>query len=287
MNRPRVALGLEASRATLNADVCADLGRQLAAARRDQALEIQDVASRLLLSPRQVTALEAADQEAFYGADFYVAALRKYAVLLGVDSGLVNQALVRPDALSSAPPFKRGRRASDLPAVNIPRPRRRVIVAVGLAVTTLVAWLLVSAVHSGPPATPEASAATDPAPADVPVPAATTPSAAVVQPAAADVVPEEPAQSGAPDDATVVGRVRVSQGTWIFVRYADNSTVEQRLGSGEEFVLHRAPVYLVVGSADKADVEIAGHTIDNTRFTTNGQLRVGSSYLARLVTTSQ
>src|SRR5690348_16884372 len=96
MSRPRVSLGLEASRPTLNGPLCAELGRQLAAAREVKGLTIEQAAAQLLLTPRQVHALETVVAEAFYGADFYGIALRKYTVLLGLDAGLASQALVPP-----------------------------------------------------------------------------------------------------------------------------------------------------------------------------------------------
>jgi hypothetical protein len=87
----------------------------------------------------------------------------------------------------------------------------------------------------------------------------------------------------AEEPATVVGRVKVAAPTWIFVRYGDNSTAEQSIRPGQEFVLRRKPVYLAVGVAEGADVVIGGRVLDSARFATNGQLRVGASQLARLV----
>jgi hypothetical protein len=82
---------------------------------------------------------------------------------------------------------------------------------------------------------------------------------------------------------TSVGHVRVGQRTWVFVRFATGSTLERMLGSGEELVLKDVPTYIAVGTADDTTVEIGGQSLDTSRFTVNGELRVGSSQLARLV----
>jgi hypothetical protein len=315
MTRPRVRLGLEASRATLNGTVCAQLGQLLAEARRARGLSVKDVAERLLLAPVQVTALEAVQPDAFYGADFYVTALRKYAALVDVDAALVSRALIRPeDRQAAVPAFKRGRRAdapSGLAIPNLPRPGSRALaVAAAVVVTMGAGWLVVSAVRGRTAATRNEMAADQTraameAAAREPVvePAAATPlaqmAAAVPEVEAAPVLPQpEPARVAPPKAVAVptapatsraaargaVGHVRVAKRTWIFVRYVDKKTVQRGIGPDEEFVLEDRPTYLAVGVADNTDVVIDGQSINNALFTTNGQLRVDAQQFARLST---
>jgi cytoskeletal protein RodZ len=309
MNRPRVHLGLEATRATLNESICAQVGVALAEGRKARGLSVQEVAGRLLLAPSQVKALETVQPDVFYGPDFYAAALRKYAALVGVDSSLIDRVLVRPEAVpEAATPFRRGRRSASAALAAFPHPRPRVIVAAGIALTALTGWLLASAVRSRPtpketgdqrpparmtppppapmePFMPSPSGSAEPAEPALDAAAPSTTSGPTAVPAASRQAAPPADGSVGPDDA--IGRVRVGKRTWIFVRYVDNSTVERGLAPGEEFILEDRPIYLAVGVAEDTDVEIGGHTIDNSLFTTNGQLRVGSSQLARLAPARQ
>jgi hypothetical protein len=86
----------------------------------------------------------------------------------------------------------------------------------------------------------------------------------------------------AADDQTF-GRVRVGRRTWVFVRFATGTTLERVLGEGEELPLADVPTYIAVGRADDTTIEIGGRAIDTDRFIVNGELRVGSSQLSRLV----
>jgi hypothetical protein len=84
------------------------------------------------------------------------------------------------------------------------------------------------------------------------------------------------------DESQSFGRISVTQPTWLFVRFSDQSTIERGLRPGESVDFSSRPVYLAVGSAEGTHVEVAGHALDTSQFTTNGQLRVGSSALAAL-----
>lgn len=308
MTRPRIPLGLDSSRATLNREVCALLGRQLAAARAERTLSVQDVSRRLLLSPAQVMALETVCPEAFYSAEFYVSALRKYVAFLALDPGSADRALMTPAPPQPAmpAPFQRGRPGVKLPTrITRSRPETRLIVATALVVTVIGGLLVVSSVISESPRAPGRSPAPRPVtgprvnpPSPAPrassprvasrrTPAPPTPSvppAPALAPATlpSGAAPSRPAPIAATAPTEIAGRVRVAKRTWVFVRHADNSTIERGLDPGEEFLLRARPIYLAVGVAAGADVEISGHPIDTTRFTTNGQLRVGASQLAAL-----
>lgn len=290
MNRPRLDLGLDASRATLNEAECARIGERLAAARRSRGLTLQDVGTSLLLAPSQVSALEIVRADAFYSAEFYATALRKYAGLMSVDAAAIDRVLVRPAAPASTPAFKRGRRSIGASLPSVPRPSKRVMLGAGVLVTAVAGGLLVAAVLERSPKPAPAANDTSVAPAGPSEPA--TPAA----------LPPPPAPSSQPDTVLSiddsappamvpvstsagrsVGHVRVGQRTWVFVRFATGTTLERTLGGGEELTLKDVPTYIAVGNAEDASVEIAGQSLDTSLFTVNGQLRVGASQLARLV----
>ncbi len=292
MKRPRLDLGLDASRATLNESECARLAELLSARRRSRGLSIQDVGARLLLASAQVSALESVRADAFYSAEFYATALRKYAALMGLDAAELDRILVRPEPPASAPVFKRGRPSLGVSLARVPRPSTRVMLGAGLLVTAVAGGLLVAAVreraaakpapstsgNTGTPATP-----LEPVPPSVPAPAAepATGEPDAVASAADAVTPAMIPVSTSPQGS--VGRVKVGQRTWVFVRFAGGSTLERTLGGGEELVLTNVPTYIAVGTADDTSIDIGGQPLDTSRFTVNGQLRVGSSQLARLV----
>lgn len=292
MKRPRLDLGLDASRPTLNESECARVAALLSASRRLRGLSVQEVGAKLLLASTQVSALESVRPDAFYSAEFYATALRKYAGLMGVDAAELDRVLVRPEPPASAPVFKRGRPAVGVSLARVPRPSTRVMVGAGLLVTAVAGGLLVAAVReraaaklapstSGNTVTP--TAPLEPAPPSVPVPRiepATAEPDAVASTADAVTPPMIPVSTSTQSS---VGRVRVGQRTWVFVRYAGGSTVERTLGGGEELVLINVPTYIAVGTADDTSIDIGGQPLDTSRFTVNGQLRVGSSQLARLV----
>jgi hypothetical protein len=79
------------------------------------------------------------------------------------------------------------------------------------------------------------------------------------------------------------GAVSVSTSTWVFVRYADNSTDERRIGAGTRFTFKAQPVYIAVGTAAGTTITVNGRVIDAAPFTANGQIRIGKAFLGTLV----
>jgi hypothetical protein len=284
MKRPRLELGLDASRSTVNHAEAARVGALIKAARMERGLSLGEVGGKLLLAAAQVSALEAADADGFYSAEFYGAALRKYVAFVGLTGVDMDRVVIRPSFSAADSSFRRGRR-SGLRLVG--RPSRRVMVGAGVAVTAVAAGLLIAAVVQRrsslrPEATvaPPSFAPLPPAPETSQPPAlppAQTPDAvaSASEPVLSSLVPVSVA-----DPRT--GTVRVGQRTWVFVRYASGATLERTLSGGEELVLDGEPIYIAVGTADRTSIEIGGRPIDNSLFTVNGQLRVGSSQLARL-----
>ena len=308
MNRPRLKLGLDASRSTLNEPECARIGLELARIRERRGLSIEKVGASLLLASRQVTALEQVQLQAFYGAELYVAALKKYAVLMGLDPSEVDRALIGPALTDLDPASRRGRKTMATAFAGVPEPSKRFVVGAAVVVSVVIGSLLLAAVRqqSSVAVTPvprqqlqhepvlPASASQQTLPA-APEVAETVGAASrdVARAAAAETVSDEPdrvhattaALAIAPPLATTpaAGRVRVGQPTWVFVRYANGTTLERVLGRGEVLTLQERPTYLAVGSADETVVELDGQAIDNSPFIVNGALRVGSSQLAQLV----
>jgi transcriptional regulator with XRE-family HTH domain len=282
MKRPRIALGLESSRASLNVDACRALGRALAAAREARKLDVREVAARLLLSPVQVHGLERAESEAFYSSELYLVAARKYDALVGLSSPLLDELIVRaPEsnrAASSVTPSE--------PRSQTHRRLLRPLVAATMAGTVTVAvgaWLVFagwpfSSLPSGQ------DAATSVAGNDTSLPTLEhlvtrhRPTAPVQLLLKAPEAPSATTARAASGNAA--GYVRVPRTTWVFVRYQDNSVVERVISPGDTFALRETPVYLAAGVASGADVVIDGERIDTDRFDVNGQLRIGSAFLS-------
>ena len=74
--------------------LCARIGERLAQIRSEGNLSVADLSGRLLLSAKQVRALEVADVSAFHNASFFMTGLRKYAALCGMDRAVVDAAVV-------------------------------------------------------------------------------------------------------------------------------------------------------------------------------------------------
>ena len=66
----------------INHEVAAEFGGQLSARRSEEGLSVNAISKLILLSSNQINGIEMADFSAFYGPDFYVVAVKKYAELL-------------------------------------------------------------------------------------------------------------------------------------------------------------------------------------------------------------
>lgn len=287
MNRPRIALGLESSRASLNVDACAELGRAFSAARQSQKRDVREVAARLLLSTAQVNGLERADAEAFYSAELYLVAARKYDALLGLSSSLVDQLLVH--AVDSAAADTRPQDALSIATRVRPRLLRPIVAGSMVAVVSLTvgSWLVIKGWPLSDSADDTAAAAAtalerrSSAPTMHHLVTGHHPLAPIdvrLEPPAFVPASSSPGAVLATGDG--VGHIRVPRATWVFVRYHDNSVVERVIGSGETFVLRATPIYVAIGAASGAEVVLEGQRIDTSRFNVNGQLRIGSAFLS-------
>ncbi len=276
--------GLSAGDSPLDARACADIGVQLTRVRVARGLTLAQVGEQLLLSTRQVKALEEVDYTAFHNPTFHLKALRKYVAFAGVDTTLLNRvaaAVARPEpVLTAAEP--------DEPLVDEGSRRGLAVVGSIALVAAVVAgggyflWLR----DTAPPAQAASVARVEPPPPPPAVPVAAVPSA--VLPAAevvpAEPSPVEPAGNAAPvgTTPTAFGAVRVLHPTWIFVRDADNNPVEKTLAEGESFEFETQPTYLAVGSAE-VELTIAARRVDLARFVQNGQIRIRAGDFDALV----
>lgn len=301
MTRPRVPLGLEASRTTLDRTFAAELGERARAARVGRGLDIGTAARAVMLSPAQLTSLETAQPEAFYGAEFYANALRKYLQYLGLDAASAGHVLIQPGTPAVAPSPRPARTPSLAPTV----------VAAAVTASAIGGWFLLAPRRQAPAATstsgqaepdaqPAGQAGADVQPASedrLPiaspevVPPAEVPAAApalALQTLSDTLSPvlqtsglAESSPTAAP--AARFGSVAVSGATWVFVRYADNTTDERHLGPRETFVLRAQPVYIAVGLADGTAISVNGQPIDSKPFVVNGQIRIGRAFLGTLL----
>ncbi len=284
----------------LDTRVCGQVGAACREVRTARGLTLAEVGERLLLSTRQVRALEDVDLSAFHNPAFFVAALRKYAGFTGVDRSVLDRLMppARPAVAA----------ASDGPAVparTVPDSGARrglalvvlsaaaVVLAVAVAARGGYSWwqnLRPAAQASAPAASspptsgapsldparvvagaaiPQPSAAPEAAQAD-PAPAADLAGASTAL-GTASAAPLQPSEVGAP-----FGSVYVPRRTWMFLRYIDNSVVERPLADGERAVFEKPPVYLAVGSPD-AELTLGQQRVNTAPFIIQGQLRLRAS----------
>lgn len=251
---------------SLDARLCAEVGAELRRVRSTRGLTVAEVGEKLLLSPRQVRALEEVEFAAFHNPTFHLNALKKYAVLAELDSAWqyrLAAAGTKPDPVAAHEEHK-PRQGADA--------RRWPVIAV----LAIVAIGLMGAVAYGL-WTRHESRATTPATSARPAPTTGLSSATSSQPvslvmggAATGALSDAVAKS-----AAAFGALKAVQPTWIVVRDAENTITERSLAAGESLELESQPIYLVVGATD-AELTIAGAPVDVTRFTSNGEIRIGA-----------
>ncbi len=276
---------------SLDARLCAELGAELARVRQARGLTVAQVGEKLLLSTRQVKALETVEFSAFHNAAFHLSALRKYAAFAELNSPLLDKiasGLVRPDPQAvMLIPSESSDDASESSS-------GRLLSTLGTlaAVAVLAAggyYLAQNRTAQRPPAAAVAPSPSAPVPAPVVPAPAPVPAPAVVEPAAApppDAVvpaaaPQAPAVQAAADTQGF-GVLRVLHPTWIFVRDVDNAVIERSLAQGETFILESQPTYLAVGTAD-AELSIGARRVDVARFVSSGQIRIRAGDFDALV----
>ena len=279
----------------LDMSLCARIGERLAKTRSEGNLSVADLSGRLLLSAKQVRALEVADVSAFHNASFFMTALRKYAALCGIDRASVDAAVVATRDVVQV--------AVDPPTASrdsvVPSREWGAIVAILVACVVLgVGWGAFRWSRSAGAAAPSASTAssaevTDRADAAgglaQPSDAASTPlsgqpesgatppdSTTIAPPGEVPAVAPPSRGAGALNGQIGYGLLWSPQRAWMFLRLEDDTVIERTVNAGELVELPSKPKYLAIGS-DEAELTIGFTPIDISRFIQKGTLRMGVS----------
>jgi len=259
---------------------CAEIGRQLSTEREARALAIDDVAHDLLLSKRQIVALERAEPRVFHAPIYYVRALRKYCELLGLTPD-------RFEGMVTAPPEPERRAEGPRRGWGVAAVLLLVVIAAVVAGTWYVGEVVappdavpLTAEPPVAPPSPEPLASPPPVVDDPPEDEASAPAPAV-DPAPAPMVPAPVTPAPAPAPAPVAsaatagaGSVAVGRASWVFVRYPDNSTVERSITPGEAIRFRALPVYVAVGTTAGVTLMLGDRPVDVSPFISNGQVRL-------------
>ena len=279
----------------LDRRLCAELGAELARVRETRGLTVAQISEKLLLSPRQVKALEEVEFSAFHNATFHVNAMRKYAAFAGLD--LARVSAIATAIVPTGPPA-----LPITPDAADDADRQGTSIATALVALVLIAGAGGYYLWSRQPAPAPAAASTPIAAPAPPPPPVTAP--AVVDGAAVAALSGSEAMAVAPDTSAVpaspaaaapvtspsvppvatvaptapqvesgFGMVRVLHPTWVYIRDADNVVIEKSLGEGQTIALESQPTYLAVGTPDM-QLTIGGKRIELARFVTNGQVRI-------------
>lgn len=263
---------------------CAEIGRQLSTEREARALAIDDVAHDLLLSKRQIVALERAEPRVFHAPIYYVRALRKYCECLGITpdrfEGMV-AAPPEPERRAEGP-----RRGWGLAAVLL------LVVIAAMAAGTWYAGAVASPPDAVPvtaeppvaPPSPEPLGPLAPEVDDPPEEAVSAPAPPVQAPAVPEAVAPSPVPAPVASAAAGgAGSVAVGRVSWVFVRYPDNSTVERSITPGEAIRFRALPVYVAVGTTAGVTLMLGDRPVDVSPFISNGQVRLTREQIQALV----
>jgi len=266
----------------LDARLCAEIGAELARVREARGITVADVSDRLLLSIRQVKALEEVDFTAFHNATFQLKALKKYAQFANLDPSLITR--LSASLLTEEPEASPDDDTAFVAAVNGPRRGLRAAVSVLLIAAAVGGgfYLLRARSMTGPVGDVVVAAQVPAAPTPPPLPAtAVAPEPAPVPSTYASTSPplSDPIVARLP---TAFGTLRVLHQTWIFVRDMESGTIERSLAAGESLDLESQPTYLAIGTTD-AELTIGGAPVDVARFVTNGQIRIRAGDFDALV----
>jgi hypothetical protein len=267
-----------------DARICADVGSGCRRVRTERGLTLDTVGAALLLSVRQVRALEEANVTAFHNVRFFVAALRKYAQFAGLDTAPVDRMMppprVVPERMASVVPhFKPdtgGRRGAFMVALSALAVMAALAVAAGGG---YVWWQQASDVPAARADVPAAAILRVPAVAPATVvqgSLSAAPQLALPSGSADDAGGPSPPDPAALDVTAPFGAVSAPSATWMFLRYIDNTVIERTLDRGERAVFEKPPVYLAVGSPD-VELMVGSQRVNTAPFIVNGQLRLRAS----------
>ncbi|MCU0938201.1 MAG: DUF4115 domain-containing protein [Burkholderiaceae bacterium] len=277
------------------AQVTPQFGRVLAQAREARGLSVADVAARLRLHPRQVTALEQEQLDNLPAAPFVRGFLRNYAKELQLDAGpllaALNAKLPAADAQGESLSAT-GIAAAEVRRSGMERTSRIAVIGgtvVLLIVLGLIGWVASKRVPAPPASAPAPSSAPASAP-DAPAQSSAASPATTASGSDSGAAPESnqatpvsgtqatPSmaagsvpQPAPPAVAAVGSGLRLLVGerpSWVEVTQADGRIVltglqepgtERRLGNLQP------PLQLVIGNASSVTLEYRGKTIDLNR----------------------
>lgn len=261
----------------------------------ERSLSISDLSSTLLLSPRQVRALESAEVSAFHNASFFMIGLRKYAAVCGVGREVVESAVM-------AAPEDEHQVDETIAALRDantePRDWTPILGILGVCVVVALGWAVfrytqaanlfapgsstASTVALSGSDTPDGATADSPTSAIPTTPASAPADAAMTLPDPALTAPpgEVPAAAPPSQGADVLAG-QVSYGSlwaptkaWMFLRMENDAVIERTVAAGELVQLPSRPKYLAIGAGD-AELTIGITPVDVSRFVQKGTLRMG------------
>lgn len=269
----------------LDPRVCAEIGAELTRVRASRSLTVEQVGEKLLLSSRQVRALEDVDSGAFHSATFHLKALKKYVAFSELPAA--HLAAFAPVEPNQRPTFIESIASAD--DIGNEGASRRGLVLVCCALIAVVVIAAGAYVLWTRPK-PVADAAGDPPPVSllnlltVPLPPSPLgPPAQLAELPAAVVPPQEVELSGSsPAMQAAFGILRVLKPTWIFLRDADNAVIERSLAGGQSIELEAQPNYFAVGLPD-VELSIGLRRIDVSRYVVDGQIRMRAGDFDALV----
>ena len=269
----------------LDPRVCAEIGAELARVRASRGLTVAEVGEKLLLSSRQVKALEDVEPGAFHNSTFHLKALKKYVAFAELPAARLaafapfdsNVAPTRIETVTSADDIdKEGASRGGLVFAS-----SALVLVAALAAGAYFLWARPKPVAGTTLSPPPISLSTllpvplQPSPPGPP--AQLTPLPAAVMP------PLEVERSGSSSAVPAAfGMLSVLQPTWIFVRDADNAVIERSLAGGQSIELESQPTYLAVGLPD-VELRIGLRRIDLSSYVVNGQVRMRAGDFDALV----
>lgn len=253
---------------TAAAETAMSFGRRLASAREAMSLSVNDIAARLRISPRQVTAIEREDLAALPGAAFVRGFVRNYAKEVRLDPAPLLASLNRllepaPDA--PAAPV----RATVLRTAERERWSRTLVVAGAIGALVVFAVLGWVANMRTRPADALLPAKTEKvAPQAAP---GATETAALPEPASAAAAPEAPA-APAPEPGTL--RFTFRGVSWVEVTQSDGKVLlsQSNPAGSEQIVRGRPPYQVVIGNASEVALDYDGKPVDLVPVTRAGNV---------------
>lgn len=254
--------GLAATAAPEGPGPLAEIGAELARVRAARGLSLADVGRELLLSSRQVRALEQVEPAAFHGAAFQDAALRKYAKYCGLDLNRFPLVPMPRMSVAPAPPADR----EPNPVCESARWPKAITAALAAASGAALISIVVGAIAWWPAGPPPAVPAPNMVVGALDTP--TVPTAAVSAP-----LVNESSRAAAPASSQRYGAIQAVQATWMFLHLSDGSSIERTIGPGETLALDARPDYLVLGRPDVI-LTIGGRQVDTAPFIDRGQVRM-------------